>query len=109
MKSPESCESSIRNRKKKDGPEKSEKSAKNSSKSSEKMEDIPNEVDERSQSDESLKFNGKSDSTDQGSAVEGHQHQNFRVRLEIDPMSIALFILAIVTRFYRLSEPRNVV
>lgn len=110
MKSPESCESSLRNRKKKENvSEKSEKSAKNPSKSSEKMEDIPKEVDERSSSDEKLKFIGESDSTDRGSGVESHRNENFRIRLEIDPMSIALFALAIVTRFYRLAEPRNVV
>lgn len=47
---------------------------------------------------------------------EGNQKVNepdgdgsFRFRLEFDPMSIALFTLAIVTRFFRLSEPKNVV
>lgn len=110
MKSPESCESSLRNRKKKENVvEKSEKSAKNPPKSSEKMEDIPKEVDERSSSDESLKLIGKSDSTDQGSSATSHRHGNFRIRLEFDPMSLTLFALAIVTRFFRLSEPRNVV
>lgn len=110
MKSPESCESSLRNRKKKENVvEKSEKSAKNPPKSSEKMEDIPKEVDERSSSDESLKLIGKSDSTDQGSCATSHRHGNFRIRLEFDPMSLTLFALAIVTRFFRLSEPRNVV
>lgn len=35
--------------------------------------------------------------------------KNFRIKLEFDPMSIALFALAVVTRFYKLSEPKNVV
>lgn len=108
MKSPESCESSLRNRKKKENVvEKSEKSAKNPPKSSEKLEDIPKEADERSSSDESLKLIDKSDSIDQGSGATNHG--KFRIQLEFDPMSLTLFALAIVTRFFRLSEPRNVV
>lgn len=110
MKSPESCENSLRNRKKKENVvEKSEKSAKNPPKSSEKMEDIPKEVEERSSSDESLKFIAKSDSANQGSVATSHRQENFRIRLEFDPMTITLFALAVVTRFFRLSEPRNVV
>ena len=40
---------------------------------------------------------------------DARSYENFRIRIELDPMSIALFTLAVVTRFFRLSEPRNVV
>lgn len=109
MKTPESCENSVRNRKKKEnGPEKSEKCVKNSSKSSEKMEVDPAEVATKKveqMADESLKVKERIDVCEEGSRAE----DNFRIKFQIDPMSLALFALAIVTRFYRLAEPRNVV
>lgn len=37
------------------------------------------------------------------------KNENFVFRLEFDPMSIALLAIALATRFFRLSEPRNVV
>jgi hypothetical protein len=91
MKTPESEESSLRNRKKKEIPaEKCEKSAKTPSKvaTEEKTEGKVSQV--KAQDDEV-------------------PNDTFRFRLEFDPMSIALFALALATRFFRLAEPRNVV
>lgn len=114
MKNPENCENSLRNRKKKENvQDKSEINVKNSSsKSSEKMETI--EPSNKLAQDEVLKAE-KSDSKSQklnGVKPDDKvdvKESNFKIRLEFDPMSIALFTLAIVTRFFRLSEPRNVV
>lgn len=110
MKSPESCESSLRNRKKKENVQ--EKSVKNSSKSSEKME-IEGSVKMEQQQGEDLNSNfmqqSESKSRNDLETTERAPEKNFRIRLELDPMSIALFTLAVVTRFFRLSEPRNVV
>lgn len=114
MKTPESGDSSLRNRKKKENvQEKCEQSIANPLKSSEeKMEADPSKKVEQQQ-EKILKFKSKSESKsqiDRGSS-EGvsESNSNFRLRLEFDPMSIALFTLAIVTRFFKLSEPRNVV
>lgn len=113
MKIPENSETSLRNRKKKENvPEKSEKSVKNSSKSSEKMKecsevpDVLNGVKEPVKFEEEIKHKG--DTSDQVSSAK-RSDENFRIRIEFDPMSIALFTLAIVTRFFKLSEPRNIV
>lgn len=111
MKNPENCENSVRNRKKKENvPEKSEISVKNSSsKSSEKME--IEQVKKLGQ-DEVSEVESKSESKSQHHndvAKVTIKESSFKIRLEFDPMSIALFTLAIVTRFFRLSEPRNVV
>lgn len=101
MKTPENSENSLRNRKKKENVvEKCEKSVKNSSKSSEKME-AKSTTEERVEP--KLKVNEAKAQDNQIT------RDTFRIRLEFDPMSIALFALAIVTRFFRLSEPRNVV
>lgn len=42
---------------------------------------------------------------------EGKSLENklFRIKFEIDLVSLTLFILGVVTRMYRLEEPRNVV
>lgn len=110
MKNPENSENSLRNRKKKeDVQEKSEISVKNSSsKSSEKME----AEQSRKLAQDEVSEVGKSDSKSQQRNEDIKvvvRERSFRIRLEFDPMSIALFTLAIVTRFFRLSEPRNVV
>lgn len=36
-------------------------------------------------------------------------HHTFRISFDIDLISIALFLIALFTRFYRLSEPNNIV
>jgi hypothetical protein len=105
MKTPENCENSLRNRKKKENvAEKSERVVK---KTTEKVE---NHKVEQSQ-EENLKIKEKSAEKLQSEAeiVSDVQSKDFRIRIEFDPMSIALFTLAIVTRFFRLSEPRNIV
>lgn len=109
MKTPENCESSLRNRKKKENvQEKVQQSVTNLSKSSEKMEDDPsNQVEQ--QREKSLKFKSESESKSEDDQGTVESFKSFRLKLEFDPMSIALFTLAIVTRFYKLSEPRNVV
>lgn len=98
MKTPESCENSVRNRKRRENVP--ERSVKNSSKSSESEVEQPQE--------ENLKIK---DPTEKPSRVEEKnvEERNFRLKLEFDPMSIVLFTLAVVTRFHKLSEPRNVV
>lgn len=106
MKTPENGENSLRNRKKKENVlEKSEKSVE---KSTDKVE---NEKVEQPQ-EEKLKVKAKTERKSLNEKENGHFNEddkNFRIKLEFDPMSIALFSLAIVTRFYKLSEPRNVV
>lgn len=99
MKSPESCESSLRNRKKKENV-----SVKNSLKSPEKMEDLDLKEVEQPQEKDS-----KVDKVPQLVSKDAPKDSNFRIRFEFDPMSIALLALAIITRFFKLSEPRNVV
>lgn len=110
MKTPENSENSLRNRKKKENvQEKSEQSLKNSSKSSEKME--TEEVEKVEQENEILNIKKKieSKSLHDLKAENAEDNSNFKIRFELDPMSIALFTIAIVTRFFKLSEPRNVV
>lgn len=91
MKSPENSETSVRNRKKKEiTTEKCEKSAKVTSKEAE-IDDVTKPERPDLKMDEQIRAS------------------SFKLRLEFDPMSIALFTLAVATRFFRLSEPRNVV
>jgi HD-GYP domain-containing protein (c-di-GMP phosphodiesterase class II) len=109
MKTPENCENSLRNRKKKENvEEKSEKSVKNSMEKveSEKVEQPQEENLKVKENTERKSPNEKENDTN-GQFVGGDK--NFRIRVEFDPMSIALFTLAVVTRFFKLSEPRNVV
>ena len=109
MKKPENCENSLRNRKNKE----------NVGDKSEKISKIADEVErqkvEHSQR-EILKTKEETDrkvQKEQGTHLSNVQFEegdkNFRIRIEFDPISIALLTLAIVTRFFRLSEPRNVV
>lgn len=113
MKSPENCDSTLRNRKKKENvEEKSEKSVKNSSKTSEKMEtDDLKKVEQQQKEVLKIKLKSESKSPSEDSTTEqiAQSDSNFRIKLEFDPMSIALLMLAIITRFFKLSEPRNVV
>lgn len=90
MKTPENCENLLRNRKKK---------VKSLEKSTEA--EIDDEVKEKKVEKDSneTNFNFK--------VIE--KSQNFALRLEFDPMSMALLAFALATRFFRLSEPRNVV
>ena len=110
MKTPEDSENSLRNRKKKENvQEKSEQSVKNSSKSSEKMETEAAKKVEQENEILNIKKKTESKSHQDLKSEDAEGNSNFRIRLEIDPMSIALFTIAIVTRFFKLSEPRNVV
>lgn len=109
MTTPENCESSLRNRKKKEnGSEKSEKSVK---KTTEKVES----EEKQKPQEESLKVKEKPEekfSCEKENVANGQfseRDKNFRIKLEFDPMSIVLFTLAIITRFFKLSEPKNVV
>jgi hypothetical protein len=101
MKVPESCENVVRNRKQKtvvvDGGEKRPKS------------DI--EVRERVEPEKSEKSDTQKEEKPERVLQESSEphHENFTIKIEFDPMSIALFALATVTRFFRLAEPRNVV
>lgn len=98
IKTPESGESSLRNRKRKENV-----SVKNSPKSS-KTED---EEDDLKEVEQPLEENLKAEQPTRDQPIVAAA--NFRLRLEFDPMSIVLLTLALITRFYRLSEPRNVV
>lgn len=109
MKKPENCENSLRNRKKKENV--ADKSEKNSN----KTDEVEREKVEQSQG-EILKIKQETErkvQKEQESHLSNVQYEekykNFRIRIEFDPISIALLTLAIVTRFFRLSEPRNVV
>lgn len=111
MKSPENCDTSLRSRKRKESA--AEKSVKNVSKTSEKMEtDVTSKVEQQQQQqqEKNLNIKYKSESEDSTTTEQfPSSDRNFRIRLEFDPMSIALLTLAIITRFFKLSEPRNVV
>lgn len=95
IKTPESGESSLRNRKRKENV-----SVKNSSKTEDEEDDLK-EVEQPLEED----LKAEQPTRDQPIVAAA----NFRLRLEFDPMSIVLLTLALITRFYRLSEPRNVV
>lgn len=115
LKTIENCENVIRNRKNKDKQnENTEKSSKNKLKqiervSSEKPSHQVEAEDEIAQIKASIKMASKSEEKPQQTSQEKSSPINFTIKIEFDPMSIALFLLAIVTRFFRLSEPKNVV
>lgn len=98
MKTPESGEGSLRNRKRKENV-----SVKSSMKSEKLVEEDKMEV-EQPKVDE-LKVPRVVADAPTTTATD----TSFRIRLEFDPMSIVLLSLALVTRFFRLSEPNNVV
>lgn len=37
------------------------------------------------------------------------ENSRFNINIDVDPMSIALFVVAFCTRIYRLAEPNNIV
>lgn len=98
IKTPESCETLLRNRKKKEKKVETEE---------------PNPIEE---DDDDLKIKLRN-STDENSweksesftVVQSSEGGNFSLKLEFDPMSVALLVFALLTRFYRLAEPRHVV
>nr|CAD7446948.1 unnamed protein product [Timema bartmani] len=53
--------------------------------------------------------------TEQGSSVQNHEtiqieaQERFRLKLEIDIVSLMLFVAALATRMYKLEEPRSIV
>lgn len=116
LKTPENCENTLRNRKQKNTQnENSEKSLKDKVKHVEK---VIAEKSNQQNKDEIAKI--QSNSTMRSTEDEKQQQipqksllpqeaVNFIIKIEFDPMSIALFILALATRFFRLSEPKNVV
>ncbi|CRK93645.1 CLUMA_CG007174, isoform A [Clunio marinus] len=99
IKSQENCENSLRNRKKKEALTQN-----NVLKSSEKSEVKP-----QNESKGKVENQQQIESTTKPQIHEERNDKSFRIRLEFDPMSVVLFTLAIITRFFKLSEPRNVV
>lgn len=113
LKALENCENIIRNRKQKvthkDETEKLTKVKKQTNL----------EKSDHKEKDEIAKIESKptmgSDETEKRELLDTRQQISpretikFTIKIEFDPMSIALFTLALVTRFFRLSEPRNVV
>lgn len=113
LKAPESGENIIRNRKQKathkDDTEKLTKVKKqtNSEKLDHQQNDEIAKIDSQPSSGSVETEKQKLLSTRQ--QIPPRETVKFTIKIEFDPMSIALFTLAIVTRFFRLSEPRNVV
>ncbi|XP_070496483.1 protein O-mannosyltransferase 1 [Chironomus tepperi] len=112
MKAPENCENIVRNRKQKSAQvEHSEKTAKvqtNGTEQIENKEDIKKSK-ELKKTSENPKSNERLIQQESEVTTNDKSNSNFVIKIEFDPMSIALFTLAIVTRFFRLSEPRNIV
>jgi predicted nuclease with TOPRIM domain len=112
LKTIENCENVLRNRKQKNTQnENAEKPSKEKSKQSEKVFTEKSEVVATNENNKIAKI--KSETSNEMPEVQKQistqQHTKFTIKIEFDPMSIALFMLAIATRFFRLSEPRNVV
>lgn len=113
MKAPENCENIIRNRKQKSAQvESSEKTVKVQTKITEQITENKEDL-KKSKELKKAAENPKSDERliqeESEAATNDNSISNFTIKIEFDPMSIALFTLAIVTRFFRLSEPRNIV
>jgi hypothetical protein len=109
LKTIENCENVLRNRKQKNQQnENVEKHSKEKSKQSEK---VSTEKSEAAVTNENNKIAKIKSETPIGAPEEvvSQESTKFTIKIEFDPMSIALFTLAIATRFFRLSEPRNVV
>lgn len=118
IKPPENCENTLRNRNRKNTQnENSEKPSKDKLKQTEK---VISEKSDTQNKDEIAKI--QSNFTLGSTENEKQQQQqipqknllpqeavNFIIKIEFDPMSIALLILALATRFFRLSEPKNIV
>lgn len=108
MKAPESSENVLRNRKQKSAPAESvEKTVKNDQNESVALKKNDNKMDKMKIKEEDEKKSNKKLANDK--LIQTESEQNFTIKIEFDPMSIALFALAIITRFFRLSEPKNVV
>lgn len=113
LKALENCENIIRNRKQKathkDETEKLTKVKKqiNLEKSDKKEEDEIAKIDSKPSSRSTETEKQELLSTRQ--QISPRETIKFTIKIEFDPMSIALFTLALITRFFRLSEPRNVV
>lgn len=109
----ENCENIIRNRKQKvnhkDDTEKLTKVKKqiNSEKSDHQIKDEIAKIDSKPSSGSTE--TEKQDLLNTRQQIPPRETIKFTIKIEFDPMSIALFTLAIVTRFFRLSEPQNVV
>lgn len=43
------------------------------------------------------------------SSADDNQNSRFNITIDVDPMSIALMVVAFCTRIYRLAEPNNIV
>jgi hypothetical protein len=94
MKTPENSENILRNRKKK------VKIIEKSSENEVKNEDYDDKKEKK-------KILVNEETNHNFKVID--KNENFVFRLEFDPMSIALLAIALATRFFRLSEPRNVV
>ena len=109
MKAPENCENIVRNRKQKSAQvENLEKSAKSQTKTSEQIENSKI-IKESKKTTEGPKSDEKFIQQEAAVTPNDNRTSNFTIKIEFDPMSIALFTIAIVTRFFRLAEPRNIV
>jgi hypothetical protein len=111
IKTPENCENALRNRKQSrtvcDTSEKLQKPQKTRenindeefpSKSKKNLAEFKEEKKKPLEPQKNDKFKNETE-----------KNKNFTIKLEFDPMSIVLFTMAICTRFFRISEPRNVV
>lgn len=108
----ENCENIIRNRKQKaSNKDEGEKLMKVKKQSVEKSEH--QQKDEIAKNDSETSPRSTETEKQELSNIEhqilSRESIKFTIKIEFDPMSIALFTLAILTRFFRLSEPRNVV
>jgi hypothetical protein len=119
LKTPENCETFIRNRKQKGtSQENGEKLKKSQTKVTEIVADVKlqKKLDLPSKDDDVDSENSTSNKKTIENSIQeirnvenSNENRNFTIKIEFDPMSIALFTLAIITRFFRLAEPRNVV
>lgn len=110
MKVPENCENVVRNRKQKSAQtEVVEKPVKNLTKVTESKETKEND-NKKFKEPEKVKLSKSHQKLENESPInDNNSTTNFTIKIEFDPMSIALFTVAIITRFFRLSEPRNIV
>lgn len=99
IETPESCETQLRNRKKKEKKVESQTEESPPSDEDDLKKKLRNFTNE--------KFVEKPDTS--AFVVSNNEGGHFTLRLEFDPMSVALLIVGLLTRFYRLAEPRNVV
>lgn len=109
LKTPENCENNLRNRKQKNTQnENSEKSPKDKLKQKDTAEQQNKDEIAKTESKSSMGSIEKQQQIPEKNILP-NEAVNFIIKIEFDPMSIALLILALATRFFRLSEPKNVV